>query len=122
MLAFVTGFGILKTMQEPMYYKIEVFPDGFACPQCEGRHFHPTATILPNLNVRAKDPKAKGGMITLWVVRSECLKSGCNGFIDYTIHPDYPNGFGNEFRSIVEWNSNPLSLGLFKDFPRSIKS
>lgn len=106
-------------MSKPDYWKCNVFPDGFKCPKCEGVHFHPEATILPTITAEAPDPKGKDGKVKLWVARSECLGSFCDGFIDWTFHPDYPNGYGNEWRSIIEWNTNPLGLQQFKDFPRS---
>ena len=103
------------------YHKMELFPNGMKCPNCGGSHFHPLATVLPNLTAVAPDPKGKDGKTHLWVARSECLGKGCRAFIDWTFHPDYTNGYGNEFISIVEWFGNPLHLNLYKDYPRSRK-
>lgn len=105
------------------YWKLAIFPDGMSCPRCNGVHFHPHATVLPNLHVSAPDPKGKDGKTNLWIARSDCLSAGCDGFIDWTFHPDYCGGnrAGNEFRGIVEWGTNPLGLELYKDYPRSVK-
>ena len=103
------------------YFKVDLFPDGMHCPKCDGVHFHPKATVLPNLFSVVPDQKGKDGKVHLWVARSECLTTGCKGFIDWTFHPDYCNGdrLGNPYRAIVEWSANPLGLQAFKDFPRS---
>lgn len=103
------------------YFKIDLFPDGMTCPSCGGKHFHPTATILPRLSAKVDDPKGIDGKTNLWVARSECLAKHCNGFLDWTFHPDYCGGDekGNAFRSQLTWTSNPLGLQMFKNYPRS---
>ena len=101
------------------YFKIDIYPDGFRCPVCNGTAFHPKATVLPSLLCQAPDPKGKDGIVSLWVARSECFTGACRGYIDWTFHPDYPNGYGNEFRAVVEWAKHPLGLERFKAFPRS---
>jgi hypothetical protein len=103
------------------YFKADgLFPDGFSCPECGGKHFHPTATILPNLWCVVPDKKGKDGKTSLWVARSECLD--CKGWLDWTFHPDFPSGYGNEFRAEVKYNSRKLDTDvLYGDFPRSRK-
>ena len=108
----------MNKIPEQEYYKLPLFPNGMKCPRCGGCHFHPEATILPYLTAEGT---LKGERFKLWVARSECLTEGCNAFLDWTFHPDRPNGMGNEFISIVEWNTNPLGLNRYRDFPRSKK-
>lgn len=103
------------------YIKIDgLFPDGFNCPDCGGKHFHPRATLLPNLWCVVPDAKGKEGKSTLEIARSECLD--CNGFLDWTFHPDYPSGYGNEFRAEVKYDKEKDTEVLYKDFPRSKKT
>lgn len=107
--------------KEHNYIKIDgLFPDGFACPECGGKHFHPTATLLPNLWCVVPDKKGHEGKSTLEIARSECLD--CDGLLDWTFHPDYPSGYGNEFRAEVKYDRHLDAEVLYKDFPRSKKT
>ena len=105
------------TFNKKDYFKIKLFPNGMECPKCHGAHFHPIATVLPNANAQANDKNGLNGKVNLWVARSECLD--CDGILDWTFHPDYVNGYGNEFRSIVNWGGNFGALYAYKDFPKS---
>lgn len=110
-----------KNNKDESYLKIDgLFPDGFTCPDCGGKHFHPKATVLPNLWCVVPDKRGKDGKSTLWVARSECLD--CKGFLDWTFHPDFPSGYGNEFRAEVKYDGKKIDAEvLYKDFPRSRK-
>ena len=99
------------------YLKINLFPNGFKCPKCDGSHFHPMATVLPFATALADDKSMPNGKVNLWIARSECLD--CDGVIDWTFHPDYINGYGNEWRSVVNWEGNVAVLYSYKNFPRS---
>jgi len=108
----------MKQPSETDYIKLPVFPNGMKCPSCGGAHFHPHATILPTLLVLAPDKTSPDGKVKLWIARSECLTEGCNDFIDWTFHPDKANGTGNEYISIIDWDSKE-ALKQFDNFPRS---
>ena len=96
------------------WVKIDLYPNGYHCKECDGKHFHPKATILPNLYAEGT---VHGKQVKLWVARSECLD--CDSHLDWTFNPDLPNGYGEEYNSILYWNESQPDA--FKEFPRSKK-
>ena len=92
------------------YFKMTLKVKGGKCPACHGKRFLQRITVLPQ---DYHDDLSKKGD-AMMVGRAECAKEGCEGLIDFVMHPDKPDG--GKLKFIPTWVGSHL---LFSDFPRS---